>query len=538
MRRLAFILCLILFPVPISARRYVLVLSQDDLNSPSTEDDVSDDWDDFGAGMKPDNELDPGSWTPILDPGRITPELFDSEYYSPVSKMISAASRGDPRALGVASSEIEAAALDGNPHAQSVLGYLYQMGIMRERNGARAFLYHHFAAEGGNMQSKMVTAYTYYKQDMYDDAIKLYAELAAVSVNSFLISKDSPVTEPVRINNGAEENKQALRKSRGEDDEDFQILEYQALKGNADAMYRVGVFHCFGLRGLQRDHQKALSWFSKAAEKGDSRAMELLGEFYARGVGVERNYTKSYEWLTQASKLHLYSSYNGLGYLYVKGYGVERNYTKAKEYFEMAAENDDAGGHYNLGVMYFKGFGMKRDVRIACKCFMMAANLGQPKAFYQLAKMFHSGTAVKKNLPMATALYKLVAERGPWSSMSRWALEAYLKGDIGKAFFLYLRMAEQGYEVAQSNAAWILDKYGGKKICIGASGLCTDAERHQHVHSLWWQASELGNEHAALLIGDAYYYGQCKRLWVCSECIYACEVPIKCTSYVQSRIHA
>nr|GEV32530.1 hypothetical protein [Tanacetum cinerariifolium] len=67
----------------------------------------------------------------------------------------------------------------------------------------------------------------------------------------------------------------------------------------------------------------------------------------------------------------------------------------------------------------------------------------------------------------ATSLYKLVAERGTWISLSRWALESY-----------YLK------------------------------GLCIDSERHQRAHSLWWQASEQGNKHVALLIGDAYYYGQ------------------------------
>ena len=99
--------------------------------------------------------------------------------------------------------------------------------------------------------------------------------------------------------------------------------------------------------------------------------------------------------------------------------------------------------------------------------------------------------------------------------MSRWALESYLKGDVGKAFLLYSRMAELGYEVAQSNAAWILDKYRERSMCIGESGFCTDAERLQRAHSLWWQASEQGNEHAALLIGDAYYYGRvCVYKWV------------------------
>ena len=83
-----------------------------------------------------------------------------------------------------------------------------------------------------------------------------------------------------------------------------------------------------------------------------------------------------------------------------------------------------------------------------------------------------------------------------------------MKGDVGRALFLYSRMAELGYEVAQSNAAWILDKYGEHSMCMGESGLCSDAERHDRAHSLWWQASEQGNEHAALLIGDAYYYGR------------------------------
>ncbi|KAD4584052.1 hypothetical protein E3N88_21653 [Mikania micrantha] len=711
---------------------------------------------------------------------------------------------------------------------------------------------------------------------------------AEAAVNSFLISKDSPVIEPVRIHNGAEENKDALKKSRGEDDEDFLILEYQAQKGNAAAMYKIGIFYYFGLRGVRRDHAKALSWFSKAVDKGEARSMELLGEIYARGAGVKRNYTKALEWLTLASKQQLYSAYNGMGYLYVKGYGVEqKNYTKvsllklrinivlptsknkhhepevslevaslflrgrgktvyilpssdptlallmvayteydndddevdkvgnfsfqcpvltptnypiwnkyrseeednaaiaylcqslpedlitlkstilispvdetvlvrkvlislpgrlkayeerrstktsnsnsnqpllsyqewetkrklekgygrgrgrgngqdnlgrtvvvdtqcfrcdtfvhfsfvcltrknetkahltqatmaktsqanadklvllmaiadqmereliyanedkvfsdkywshgdvqymwyidtkaknhmirnkslfstldtkiegkaifrdilsveiegkgsilleckngeqrhnepevsleatsqllrgickavymlallmvgyteyndnalwtqiviaiAKEYFEKAADNEEAGGHYNLGVMHLKGIGVKKDVKRACKYFIVAANAGQPKAFYQLAKMFHTGIGLKKNLPMATSLYKLVAERGPWSSLSRWALESYLKGEIGKAFLLYSRMAELGYEVAQSNAAWILDKYGESSMCMGELGLCTGAERHQRAHALWWQASEQGNEHAALLIGDAYYYGR------------------------------
>lgn len=48
---------------------------------------------------------------------------------------------------------------------------------------------------------------------------------------------------------------------------------------------------------------------------------------------------------------------------------------------------------------------------------------------------------------MAITLY--IAKRGLWSSLSRWALEAYLNCDIGRAFLLNSKMAKLGYEVVK-----------------------------------------------------------------------------------------
>ncbi|CAA3003413.1 ERAD-associated E3 ubiquitin-protein ligase component HRD3A-like isoform X2 [Olea europaea var. sylvestris] len=521
--KLYFVFLLIaVLPIPLYARSMVLLLPFDDLSdavsAPDDDDGSYSDSDEF-HGSEPDYDtiVDPGSWSDILEsPACVNGTSiinnednkdYDRVYCEGMRKMLEAGSGGGYRVMEEAVSEIEAAAAAGNPHAQSVIGFWYNMGMTREMSQAKAFLYHSFAADGGNLQSKMALAYTYYRQEMHDKAVNLYAELAEVAVNSFPILKDSLI-ETIRIHDGPEENKEALRKSKGEEDEDFQILEYQARKGDAEAMYQVGIFYYFGLRGVRSDHAKALRWFLKAVQKGEPRSMELLGEIYTSGVGFYKNYTKALEWLTLASERKLYSAYNGMGYLYVKGYGVEKNYTKAKEYFEKAADKKEPGGFYNLGVIYLKGLGVKRDLKIARRYILAAVKAGQPKAFYQLAKMLHSGVGMKKNLPTAIKLYKIVAECGPWTSLSRWAIESYLKGDVSMSFLLYSRMAEMGYEVAQSNAAWILDKYGEHVMCMGESGMCTDAERHQRVHSLWWQASEQGNEQAALLIGDAYYYGR------------------------------
>lgn len=517
-------------PVLASGRQMILLLEEEEVKEvaqgESGEEDEnslesgvinedSDEWDEFGHMEDSSvDELDPGSWRKILDETLSRENISSNEeglYVSGVNKMMLAVSEGEPELMKEAISDLHLSADGGYAHAQSTLGLLFEIGSGVEQSDAKAFLYHHFAAEGGNFQSKMALAYTYYRQQMYEKSVKLYAELASVAVASFFSFKEPPLVEPVRINDGAEENKEALRKSRGEEDDDFQIIEYQAQKGSAMAMYRLGIFYYFGLRGVHRDHRKALSWFLKAVEKGDTNSMEFLGEIYARGSGVERNFTKALEWFNVASRRKRFSAYNGIGYLYMKGHGVEKkNYTKAREYFKKAAENDDPNGHgnYNLGVLYLKGLGVKKDTKTASRYFITAANAGQPKAFYQLAKMFQKGIGLKKDLMMATTLYKLVAERGPWGSLLRWALESYLKGQTGRALLLYSRVAELGYEVAQSNAAWILDKFGEYDICIGKSGFCSDVERHQRAHTLWRHASEQGNEHAALLIGDAYYYGR------------------------------
>ncbi|GJY20734.1 F-box domain containing protein [Tanacetum coccineum] len=78
-------------------------------------------------------------------------------------------------------------------------------------------------------------------------------------------------------------------------------LEYQAQIGNTVAMYKIGISY-YGLRGLNCDHAKALSWFSKAVDKGEPRSMELLGEIKASGVTIIPNYKKTFEWLNQAPK--------------------------------------------------------------------------------------------------------------------------------------------------------------------------------------------------------------------------------------------
>lgn len=178
LRLLLSLLLFSLYPLSLHARQFVLVLSQDDLKDAQNDDasspdsDASWDDDDFGGThVRPDDELDPGSWRRLFEPSSTPTSTFDDgtlgSYYAAVEKMISASTNGDARMMEEAAAEIETAAnTEGDPHARSVLGFLHGMGMMLERNKAKAFLNHYFAAEGGNAQSMMALAYTYSRQDV------------------------------------------------------------------------------------------------------------------------------------------------------------------------------------------------------------------------------------------------------------------------------------------------------------------------------------------------------------------------------------
>jgi SEL1 protein len=428
MRFMVLLVVFVLLPVVSATKNFVILLEDDDSREPvdsvsksveelegaseekkmgrmgfaSDAEEPVVEWDEFGDSEdKTDDDLDPGSWKQMLE----NPESSrqGNEYAMGVRKMFEGIiSEGEPvMLLKEAIRHFQADADHGNAHSQSTLAFLLATGVGVQQSDSKAFLYHHFAAKGGNFQSKMALAYTYSRQQMHEEAVKLYAELAATAMASFISSKDAPLMEPVQLNVGFEESRETLKKFRGEDDDDFQFLEYQAHKGYTEAMYRLGVFYYFGLRGVHRDHSKALTWLLKAVEKSDPRSMELLGEIYARGYGVERNYSRAYEWFLEAARKKHYSALNGIGYLYVKGEGVAdgKNHTMAKEYFRRAAEAGDSHGHYNLGVLYLEGMGVKKDVKEACKLFLIAANKGHPKAFYQLAKMQQTGIpGMKKDI--------------------------------------------------------------------------------------------------------------------------------------------
>ena len=92
-----------------------------------------------------------------------------------------------------------------------------------------------------------------------------------------------------------------------------------------------------------------------------------------------------------------------------------------------------------------------------------------------------------------------MAERGAWISEINEAYQDYKAGRIDQALVRYAFLADLGYEHAQSNAGFILDR--------GESTLFDKNQSLARALSYWSRAASQGYVVARLKLGDYHYYG-------------------------------
>ncbi|XP_067877796.1 protein sel-1 homolog 1-like [Heterodontus francisci] len=178
---------------------------------------------------------------------------------------------------------------------------------------------------------------------------------------------------------------------------------------------------------------------------------------------------------------------------------LEVNYDLAFKYFQLAADQGWVDGQLQLGSMYYSGLGVRKDYKMAVKYFNLALQGGHILAAYNLAQMHGTGTGMMRSCHTAVELFKSVCERSRWSEQLTKAYSTYRRGDIDRALVLYLLLAEQGYEVAQSNVAFILDSK--------ESRLINSEEIYSRALLHWNRAATQGYTVARVKLGDYHYYG-------------------------------
>lgn len=139
--------------------------------------------------------------------------------------------------------------------------------------------------------------------------------------------------------------------------------------------------------------------------------------------------------------------------LFAGGLGVRRNYRMANKLFALASQSGHVLAYYNLAQMHATGTGMLRSCSMAVEV-----------SFFKVEQIPSNYVERFFTSVSSSQLYKNVAERGKWGNRLMEAHSHYRNGRFEEAFVTYALLAELGYEVAQSNAAFVLDK--GKAIFV------------------------------------------------------------------------
>jgi TPR repeat protein len=148
-----------------------------------------------------------------------------------------------------------------------------------------------------------------------------------------------------------------------------------AEQGHCDAMLDLGALYLDGVGGIQKDFDKAIYWYQKAAEKLHPKAFRCLG--YALGFhsfkDSFRDYEAAYRYFVKGALLGEENCLYELGDLYAHGWCVEADpnlaaalYKKSYDVIGGNIENDSyADVCRRLGECYLNGVGVETDCQTA-----------------------------------------------------------------------------------------------------------------------------------------------------------------------------
>ncbi|XP_074920576.1 protein sel-1 homolog 2 isoform X5 [Chelonoidis abingdonii] len=363
-------------------------------------------------------------------------------------------------------------------------------------------------------------------------------------------------------------------KSKKDKEEAYQLLTKAADMGHLKAMEKLAAALLFGYHGPQ-NITAAVTLYETLAEKGSHKGQTALGFMFSYGIGMEYNQAKALVYYTFGSLGGNLISQMILGYRYWVGINVPRNceaaltnyrkvaffiadklekneempvekvrlmeksenlssnndfldwdvhqyykflaergdtqIQKAFYYFLKAAKAGNTHGMAFLGKMFLEGsVAVTQSNASAFKYFTMAAEKGNAVGLWGLGLLYYQG----KGVPV---LYRSVCELGSWSEKFLTAYFAYQDGNIDSSLIQYALLAEMGYEVAQSNSAYILESEQVK--------ILSNDQMYPLALLLWNRAAAQGNAFARVKTGDYHFYGYgTKRDYVTAAIHYSLAV--------------
>ena len=331
----------------------------------------------------------------------------------------------------------------GDPQGAIKISWMYRIGIGCGKNPSQEFFWRKKAAEMGDVESQLQVAMNYlsgqYCTQSYSEAFKWYSK-AAESGNEMAMSQlgwmyieghgvDSNPAE------GAKWLKKSAEKGSARSGIDLKRMidqgDIEELHGDQEGSFQIGTNYFFNraahiANGDSRnkpDLAEALKWYLKAADRGNDRAMWLLGEWYYQGKSqdgheiVKENGKEAAKWFSMAADHgNAYAAFQ-LGTLYTQrnlhGASLERNIPEGIKWYQKAVDLNHSPDSWmaaqNLSALYRAGSGGQSDPALVLYWLEKSAALGSSSAAREVSNIYQKGRGVRVNLE-AAAKWKEWAE--------------------------------------------------------------------------------------------------------------------------------
>ena len=144
-----------------------------------------------------------------------------------------------------------------------------------------------------------------------------------------------------------------------------------ARAGNRNCIFRIGLT----LYNAERS-EEAIDWLNAASQAGSEFGHMMLGQIHFGGLrGIERDLERARHFFLRAAEEGLGKAYTMLGRMALDGHGGN-----AADYFRTAGERGDPEGWYRLSELYRHGEAVESDPKEADRLLKLAANRGHAGA--------------------------------------------------------------------------------------------------------------------------------------------------------------
>jgi len=174
-------------------------------------------------------------------------------------------------------------------------------------------------------------------------------------------------------------------------EEAVKLYKKAAKSNNVDAMAKLGYMYDKGIF-VEQDQEKAIDLYERAAKSDNPLAMNFLGAYYFK----KKQYKEAVSYFSKGAVLGCTRAANNLGMCYEGGFGISKDPFEAVYWYKKAAEKGHPEAISNLGILNFK----------------LARVTSNPKHYEQALKWLFSAQQLKQNLKETYYALGLIFQNG------------------------------------------------------------------------------------------------------------------------------